>query len=1192
MNSLYTTGVRQTNSLQADLERLRNGDNSAALLGQISASLAAMNRTIEDYDAMAKREMIKAKQEKAQMYVVAFSSFKVKESLIRHDLPIGYPSRRVSKFRADYVELRNQFEKYKEEAAAANAAAQRAELIPAQRPRKHSAHRQHPTHHLDLDLPHDDDYGVPDFNLDHISLPDDHGLEDRQVPGFDSYGEYSMNPYAAGGVYDDVDLASPAKSLSSLAGSDSEDTDEEEEDEVSQNVLPKPSLPTDDDAAAVEGLVDAAADLSFDPQFASTQKEEQAMRLKSAPAPNGSQPLFGVSSSNPFLGNLALSQVSPSKSSSFGGLSPTRNYSSQPSMVYGKYNSQFDVRSRVEEVDRLLGKDLEFESGEYCGQNGVQTDGVTNGKKGEEDIFSGWLKDVESDEAADTLACRLFLSDAFRLDVLLAECRTLRATLGRTGLIPNSSQSLTVCPMGHPSNATLKSEAIPTRIWVRSFRDEDADQVRTLFIQGMCYGANSCREPAMRLKLAEPIALPSYPSFAIGLGLYALAGGHLRLLGRLISVVSVAWLAFLRWDVSQFVLRYCERSLKDDLADIGKHYLVSRTADVEGGEGVSYFWVAETEDKDGTKVVVGCVGIDASTQSDKSYTELRRMSIHSSYRRRGIASLLLTRLIAHARENGVKKVVLSTTSWQANARKMYERFGKASYRDYRARIALDLGNPSSGEYERHRCQCEYFYRGSIKRMNTPGDLLSKLTEVMRPIGYTIKYREHYGDFRKATTELPGLGAYFHPLAGVPGPRLAAITDYYATFYDLVENGKMVKQLESLHKRYGPIVRIGPSKVHFSDPKAFDLIYKHSGFPKDPWFYDAFGAEHSLFGCTNISAARERASILRPLFSRKKVLQLESVIQEVVDRFIAVLSKKVGAPESVNLYRGFASITMEVITTYSFARSFGIVEYPDFAHPGLIGFQASNYAVFIMQHFPFTRRLFHGMPLWLAKMAIPGMFGRRQFIQGLDDQIGEILADPTSLDLADHEIVYHHLLHPKVGQLPTRTSLLQHALSLIAAGTETGANACSVTAFHVLNNKSIQEKLKKELYDAWPDPNSPMSLERLEKLPYLTGVIKEALRLSHGVVSPLPRIVTEPTTIGGIYLPPRVSVYVPLASQAHIDLALQTTVSSSITFTHHDPEIFPQPMEFCPERWLGENSGELDNYLVAFSKGPRMCIGIK
>ncbi|KAL9711970.1 Protein transport protein bos1 [Leucoagaricus gongylophorus] len=71
----------------------------------ISASLAAMSRTIEDYDAIAKREMIKAKQEKAQM--------------------------RVQKFRSDYTELRSQFEKLKTEAFEQQAAFQRDELINA-----------------------------------------------------------------------------------------------------------------------------------------------------------------------------------------------------------------------------------------------------------------------------------------------------------------------------------------------------------------------------------------------------------------------------------------------------------------------------------------------------------------------------------------------------------------------------------------------------------------------------------------------------------------------------------------------------------------------------------------------------------------------------------------------------------------------------------------------------------------------------------------------------------------------------------------------------------------------------------------------------------------------------------------------------------------------------------------------------
>ncbi|KAI0656618.1 golgi SNAP receptor complex member bos1 [Cubamyces menziesii] len=99
MNSLYTLGVRQTNSIQADLERLRNGEKSASLLGQISASLAAMHRTVEDYDSMAKREIIKAKQEKAMM--------------------------RVQKFRADYADLRAQFERIKSE----HEATARAELM-------------------------------------------------------------------------------------------------------------------------------------------------------------------------------------------------------------------------------------------------------------------------------------------------------------------------------------------------------------------------------------------------------------------------------------------------------------------------------------------------------------------------------------------------------------------------------------------------------------------------------------------------------------------------------------------------------------------------------------------------------------------------------------------------------------------------------------------------------------------------------------------------------------------------------------------------------------------------------------------------------------------------------------------------------------------------------------------------------
>jgi len=96
-------GMRQTSSLQADLDKLRAGDSSIALQGQIAASLAALNRTADNLDTMAKRESGQVKQEKAHM--------------------------RVQKFRGDYAEFKAQFDQMKAQAANEVAAAHRTELF-------------------------------------------------------------------------------------------------------------------------------------------------------------------------------------------------------------------------------------------------------------------------------------------------------------------------------------------------------------------------------------------------------------------------------------------------------------------------------------------------------------------------------------------------------------------------------------------------------------------------------------------------------------------------------------------------------------------------------------------------------------------------------------------------------------------------------------------------------------------------------------------------------------------------------------------------------------------------------------------------------------------------------------------------------------------------------------------------------
>jgi len=48
---------------------------------------------------------------------------------------------------------------------------------------------------------------------------------------------------------------------------------------------------------------------------------------------------------------------------------------------------------------------------------------------------------------------------------------------------------------------------------------------------------------------------------------------------------------------------------------------------------------------------------------------------------------------------------------------------------------------------------------------------------------------------------------------------------------------------------------------------------------------------------------------------------------------------------------------------------------------------------------------------------------------------------------------------------------------------------------------------------------------------------------------------------------------------------------STMFLHMNPDVFPDPYTFNPDRWLVENINEMMLDLAPFSKGPRMCLGL-
>jgi cytochrome P450 len=134
-------------------------------------------------------------------------------------------------------------------------------------------------------------------------------------------------------------------------------------------------------------------------------------------------------------------------------------------------------------------------------------------------------------------------------------------------------------------------------------------------------------------------------------------------------------------------------------------------------------------------------------------------------------------------------------------------------------------------------------------------------------------------------------------------------------------------------------------------------------------------------------------------------------------------------------------------------------------------------------------------------------------------------------------------------------------------------------YYVVSNPSLYHTLSAELKTAFPSHDHEHLDYRyatLEKLPYLTAVIKEGLRLSYGTPGRLPRTINTPTATFNGYTVPK-----------------GTVVGMSTYLMHRNPDLFPDPDTFDPGRWLDSvTSKRLEKYLVSFGRGSTQCVGMQ
>jgi len=78
-------------------------------------------------------------------------------------------------------------------------------------------------------------------------------------------------------------------------------------------------------------------------------------------------------------------------------------------------------------------------------------------------------------------------------------------------------------------------------------------------------------------------------------------------------------------------------------------------------------------------------------------------------------------------------------------------------------------------------------------------------------------------------------------------------------------------------------------------------------------------------------------------------------------------------------------------------------------------------------------------------------------------------------------------------VPVQEYCLGESFALLTAAADTTGNAIGLAAFNVVTHRDIYSKLRTELLDAFPNLDEDMPFTKLERLPYLTGVVKEGLR---------------------------------------------------------------------------------------------------
>ncbi|KAL5362000.1 putative cytochrome P450 [Aspergillus floccosus] len=425
----------------------------------------------------------------------------------------------------------------------------------------------------------------------------------------------------------------------------------------------------------------------------------------------------------------------------------------------------------------------------------------------------------------------------------------------------------------------------------------------------------------------------------------------------------------------------------------------------------------------------------------------------------------------------------------------------------------------------------------------------------------------------------GLRKYpnFSPLSG--------LTDLRHVY--LSACGYRSRDLYKAHQ-HAPILRTGPNSLSFGDIRAVRDIYGHGTKCIKDLNYVILGGTHThLFGVVEKGEHGRKRKTLSAAFAIKNLERWEFKVSRSTQRLLSALDDHcttplppgVSTPDPQELTLDFGKwvnlFTIEAINSIALSADMDLLDkgsdevtaekkdgtlytarYREAQNQTSLG-QATF--VWDYKHYPWLAWMSKLSPKWreVWKQAKPwddvvyhqAATRLRRYMQGekLEDFFSSLMDDksgnPNNLEWGE---------------------IVAEVSAIINAGADTTAIALTQ---HL-------RTLREEVDGVLDEDEVVAPYDKVKDLPFLRACLDEALRILPPTSAGLPRRTPpEGAEIMGEWIPG------------------DTSVSMTIYASHRDPDIFPDPETYRPDRWLDADARKrMEPYFIPFSAGARGCIG--